>query len=374
MAYLGEEIPKLGFGLMRLPLLSDGAVDLEQTIQMVDLMIENGFTYFDTAYGYLEGRSEAAAKTALVDRYPRGSFQLATKLPAWAGAHSAEEAQNMFWTSLKRTGAEYFDFYLLHNVGDTRTRYFDEYGIWDFLARRKEEGLIRHLGFSFHDKADVLEEILTRHPEMEFVQLQINYADWESEAVQSRRCYEVARRHGKPVIIMEPVKGGSLAGLPDAVTEPFRTLHPEWSLASWALRFAASLPGLVTVLSGMSTIDQVRDNIAAMKAFTPLTAAEQEAVEAVRTALDGLPKVPCTECRYCVKGCPQGVPIPGIFKAMNNYLVYQNLPGAKGNYAFATREGGKARDCIACGQCEAACPQHISIIEELRRASALFDA
>ncbi|QNL43635.1 aldo/keto reductase [Oscillibacter hominis] len=373
MAYLGEEMPKLGFGMMRLPMLSDGSVDLEQTAQMADLMLENGFTYFDTAYGYLDGRSEEAVKAVLVDRHPRGSFLLATKLPAWAGAKSAQEAQEMFWTSLRRTGAGYFDFYLLHNLGGGRTHYFDDYGIWEFLAQRKAEGLIRHLGFSFHDKADVLEGLLEHHPEVEFVQLQINYADWESESVQSRRCYEVARAHGKPVIIMEPVKGGSLAGLPEEVTGPFRRLHPDWSTASWGIRFAASLPGLVTVLSGMSNLDQVRDNLSVMKGFTPLGDEEQQAVAEVRAALDQIPRVPCTECQYCVKGCPQGVDIPGIFKAMNNYLVYQNLTGARGNYSFATREGVRASDCIGCGQCEAACPQHIRIIDELQRSARLFD-
>ena len=212
MAYLGENIPKLGFGLMRLPMKGD-QIDVEQVKEMADLFLDGGFTYFDTAYGYAEGKSEEAAKAAIVDRHPRDKFQLATKLPAWSGTKTADDAKQMFWTSLKRTGAEYFDFYLLHNIGQTRTKSFDNFGIWDYALELKEKGLVRHVGFSFHDKADLLDEILTKHPEMEFVQLQINYGDWESGTVQSRKCYETARKHNKPVVIMEPVKGGMLADL-----------------------------------------------------------------------------------------------------------------------------------------------------------------
>ena len=372
MAYLGESIPKLGFGLMRLPMVGD-QVDLEQTKKMVDLFLEKGFTYFDTAYGYLDGKSEEAARIALVERYPREKFQLATKLPAWAGAASKEEAQQMFWTSLKRTGAGYFDFYLMHNLGDDRTAYFEKYDIWNFLLQRKAEGLIRHLGFSFHDTAEALEALLQKYPEAEFVQLQINYADWESSTVQSRLCYETARRHGKSVIIMEPVKGGSLARLPDSVADLFRKANPTASLPSWAIRFAASLPGLVTVLSGMSTLEQVQDNTSFMEHFQPLSDEERAVVAEVQEALRKVPQIPCTGCQYCTKGCPQGVAIPGIFKAMNNYLIYNNLPGALGNYAFETRNGGKATACVACGQCESVCPQHISIIEELKRAAELLE-
>ena len=372
MAYLGESIPKLGFGLMRLP-MADGKVEMEQVKQMVDLFLEKGFTYFDTAYGYLGGLSEEAARIALVERYPREQFQLATKLPAWFGANSQQEAEQMFWTSLERTGAGYFDFYLMHNLGDDRTEYFEKYDIWNFLLQRKAEGLIRHLGFSFHDSAEVLEGLLQRYPEAEFVQLQINYADWESATVQSRLCYETARRHGKSVIIMEPVKGGSLARLPESVASIFQKADPTASLSSWAIRFAASLPGLVTVLSGMSTLEQVQDNVSFMEHFQPLSDEERAVVDEARAALEKLPQIPCTGCQYCTKGCPQGVVIPGIFKAMNNYLIYDNLPGALGNYAFATRNGGKATECVACGQCESVCPQHISIIEELKRAAELLE-
>ena len=366
MAYLGENIPKLGFGLMRLPMIGE-EVDIEQTKTMVDMFMEKGFTYFDTAYGYLNGKSECAVKEALVKRYPRESYQLATKLPAWAGAKNAEEARQMFYTSLERTGAGYFDFYLLHNLGDTRTQSFYDYDIWGFVQELKEKGLVKHVGFSMHDTADKLDEILTKHPEMEFVQLQINYADWESPTVQSRKCYEVARKHNKPVIIMEPVKGGNLANLPESVAKVFTDADPSVTQSSWAIRYCASLDGLVTVLSGMSNIEQMEDNLKTMENFRPLNADEKKVVEAAQAALAAIPNVPCTSCKYCVKDCPMQINIPGAFNAMNTYLVYNNLPGAKGGYGFATRAGGKASECIECGQCEAACPQHIKIIDELKR-------
>ena len=373
MSYLGEDIPKLGFGLMRLPMIGED-VDIEQTKAMVDLFMESGFTYFDTAWGYIDGKSEAAAREAVVERYPRERFQLATKLPAFYGVKTAQEAQDMFWTSLERTGAGYFDYYLLHNLGDNRTEAFDRFDIWSFVAEQKAAGLIKHVGFSLHDRADVLDDILTRHPETEFVQLQINYADWESNTIESRKCYETARRHGKPVIVMEPVKGGSLATIPENLRAIFERVDPGASPASWALRYAASLEGLVTVLSGMSTLEQMRDNISHMKNFKPLNDAERAAIAEVQEGLKKLPSVPCTDCRYCVKGCPQNVRIPQIFSAMNNYLMYGNLAGAKGNYGWETRDGGRASDCVACGACEEVCPQHIEIIEELKKAEEVLEA
>ncbi|MEG0047612.1 MAG: aldo/keto reductase [Clostridia bacterium] len=363
-----SQIKKLGFGLMRLPMCGE-EVDIEQTKQMVDLFMEKGFTYFDTAYGYLGGKSEEAAKTALVDRYPRESFLLATKLPAWASVKTAEEAKEMFWTSLGRTGAGYFDYYLFHNCGGERTKVFDDFGIWDFLAARKREGLIKRLGFSFHDNAATLESLLQAHPDMDFVQLQINYADWESSSIESRKCFEVARAHGKPVIVMEPVKGGSLANLPEQVSAPMRQFAPEASLSSWAIRYAASLEGVITVLSGMSTPSQMRDNLSTMEHFTPLSAQEQQVIAEVQNRLASVERIPCTDCRYCVKDCPQGIQIPGIFSMVNHYKAFGNLQGAKDNYAAQVRKSGKASACIACGQCEMACPQHIAIIEELKKAA-----
>ncbi len=372
MSYLGEQIPKLGFGLMRLPMCGE-KVDIEQVKEMVDLFLEAGFTYFDTAYGYIGGKSEKAIKAALVDRYPRERFQLATKLPAWAGPKTAEEAQQMFYTSLERTGAGYFDFYLLHNLGDTRTETFDRFGIWDFAKARKEEGLIKHLGFSFHDSADKLDQILTLHPEVEFVQLQINYADWDDPKVQSRLCHEVARKHGKPVIIMEPVKGGSLANLPDTVASVFKAADPDASLPSWAIRFAASVEGLIVALSGMSTVEQMKDNLKTMKDFRPMTEEEYKVIAKAREALDAIPRIPCTACQYCVKGCPMQINIPGIFEAMNKVYIYNHMDAAKNSYAWSTNNGGKASECLQCGQCEAACPQHINIIERLKTAAEMLE-
>jgi len=361
---------KLGFGLMRLPMIGD-EVDIEQTKQMVDLFMESGFTYFDTAWGYLGGRSEKAAKTALVDRYPRESFELATKLPAWAATDEAS-AKAMFETSLERTGAGYFDRYLLHNLGGERTDVFTRYGLWDYLAQKKEQGLIRKLGFSFHDKADALDRILTEHPEMDFVQLQINYADWDSERIQSRLCYETAQRHGKPVIIMEPVKGGSLAALPQDSARPMRLHAPDASLASWAIRFAASLEDACIVLSGMSTLEQMQDNLSFMRNFKPLSPEEHAVIHQVQDLLQRTDHIPCTDCRYCMKDCPKGVKIAPIFSALNTFKIYNNLPGAKSSYGFATAKGGKADACIGCGQCESVCPQSIPIIETLRQAHELL--
>lgn len=289
-------IPKLGFGLMRLPMIGED-VDMEQTKQMVDMFLEAGFTYFDTAYGYVDGKSEAAIKEALVDRYPRDQFLLATKLPAW-DAKDADEAKAMFDTSLKRTGAGYFDFYLLHNLGEHRSQAFDDFGIWEFLAEKKAQGLIRNLGFSFHDKAALLDEILTAHPEMDFVQLQINYADWDNPTIESRLCYETARKHGKEIIIMEPVKGGNLSALPNNLENIFKAVDPEASVSSWAIRYAASLEGIITVLSGMSNISQMQDNLSYMKEFRPLSNEEREAVQKVQKGLSKLPTVPCTACAY----------------------------------------------------------------------------
>ena len=372
MSYLGETIPKLGFGLMRLP-MKDKEVDIDQTIAMADLFLDSGLTYFDTAYGYIEGKSEAAVKTAIVSRHPREKFQLATKLPAWAGPTTADEAKQMFYTSLERTGAGYFDFYLLHNLGSTRTKSFDDFGIWDYVLDLKEKGMIRHAGFSFHDKADLLDEILTKHPEMEFVQLQINYGDWDSGAVQSRKCHEIARKHGKPVIIMEPVKGGMLANPAPELKAVFDETGSKASYASWAIRFAASLEGIVTVLSGMSTLDQMQDNISYMKNFKPLSDSERAVVDKARATLASLPSVPCTSCAYCVAGCPKNIAIPQIFDAMNREFVYKDPNSAKNGYSWETKFGGKASDCIQCGKCEEVCPQQIKITEQLKVAAAKYE-
>ena len=369
-----DEIGKLGFGFMRLPVVEgDGGkeIDIEQVKHMVDLFMDAGFTYFDTARGYHNGRSEAALREAVVERYPRESFQVATKLPAWL-AKNADHARAMFDKSLRETGAGYFDFFLLHNLGEERTRLFDDFGLWDFLHEKKEAGLIRNLGFSIHDKAAVLEEVLEAHPEVDFVQLQINYADWESETVESRKCYEAARAHGLPVVVMEPVKGGSLVHLPEEAADVLRAVNPDESLPSWALRFAASLPGVLTVLSGMSTPDQVSENTQIMRSFHPLAHEEDEALARVRAILDGVPTVPCTDCRYCLKNCPKGVRIPAALASLNILELFHDMHRAQENYDW-NASSGPASTCVGCGACESVCPQHIEIVKELGRAAELFE-
>ena len=369
-----KSMPKLGFGMMRLPMAGD-EIDLEQTCRMVDEFMAHGYTYFDTAYSYGDGANEIAVRKAVVERHPRDSFYLATKLSLFS-KKTAEEARRMFDVSLERTGAGYFDFYLLHNLGDHRTALYEDLDLWRFILEKKAEGKIRHIGFSFHDTADKLDAILTQHPEAEFVQLQINYIDWENEKIQSRKCYEVARKHGKPVVIMEPVRGGNLATPPANVAELFRQENPEATPASWAIRFAASLPGVLTVLSGMSSIEQVRDNLQTMDHFKPLDAHEQQVICKAREMIEAIPTIPCTGCEYCLKGCPQQIAIPGAFAAYNTYQRFGNLQIVLGNYSWA-REGfgrNRANECIECGLCETVCPQHIQIREELKRASALLDA
>lgn len=370
MEYLGKDIGKLGFGLMRLP-MAEGEIDIEQVKVMVDKFLAAKFTYFDTAYAY--PGSEEAIRTALVERYPRESYQLATKLAAWLGAPDAEAAKEMFYTSLKRTGAGYFDYYLLHNLGGRRTDVFENFKLWDFVREQREKGLIKHVGFSIHDKADVLEEVLIRHPEVEFVQLQINYADWNDPSVQSRQCHEVAMKYGKPVVIMEPLKGGLLANPPASVADVFAEAKPGSSVSSWGIRFAASQDNVITVLSGMSNVEQMDDNLATMSEFRPLDQEEYAVISKAREMLDAIQSVPCTDCKYCMKGCPMNIAIPGIFSTMNSYLVYNNLQSAKNSYKWATREGDTAGKCIACGACETVCPQQIPIINELKRAAETLE-
>ncbi|MBS5517916.1 MAG: aldo/keto reductase [Clostridiales bacterium] len=364
LSYLGEDIKKLGFGLMRLPQQND-VIDIEQTKQMVDLFIKAGFTYFDTAWAY--AGSEDAIRQALVERYPRQSYQLATKNAAWINCKTKEDAIDQFETSLKRTGAGYFDFYLLHNLGESRTRFFDDFDMWAWVQQKKQEGLIKHIGFSFHSTPEELEGILLAHPEMEFVQLQINYADWENPAVQSKKCYEVARKFNKPVIIMEPVKGGMLATPPASVLQVLNQAEPDSSAASWAIRFAASLDGIITVLSGMSSVAQMQDNISYMKDFHGLTPAQQATLSKAQEELAKIPLIPCTTCNYCAKVCPQNIGISGSFTAMNYLTLYGDKAAAAHQENWLVGGHGKkqADQCIQCGKCESVCPRHIKIRDNL---------
>ncbi|MBO4898960.1 MAG: aldo/keto reductase [Lachnospiraceae bacterium] len=365
---------KLGFGLMRLPRLEgDGdVIDVEQTKRMVDMFMDAGCTYFDTAWIY--PGSEEAMRKALVERYPRESYTVATKNAAWAGCKSREDAIEQFETSLRRSGAGYFDYYLLHNLGQNRTKVFDDFDLWKFAFDMKEQGKIRHVGFSFHSTAEELEAILTAHPEAEFVQLQINYADWENDEVQSRKVYEVARAHGKPVVIMEPVKGGLLADPPQSVKDLFDEVNPGVSYASWAIRFAASLDGVLAVLSGMSNVEQMENNLSYMKDFKPLTEVEQETIVRAREAIEAIPIVPCTSCNYCSKVCPMDIGISGTFMCLNIIKLYGNVQRALHEERFAVINPGKKRanECIKCGACEAACPQHIKIRDTLEEAATLM--
>ena len=371
MTFLGENIPKLGFGLMRLPREGDH-IDVEQTKKMVDRFMEEGFTYFDTAWAY-DG-SEEAIREALVERYPRESYQLATKLAAWIGCSTREEAVKQFEISLERTGAGYFDFYLLHNLGETRSHFFDDFALWDFVQEKKKEGLIRHAGFSFHSTPEELEPILKAHPEVEFVQLQINYADWDNPTIRARECYEMARKYNVPVVIMEPVKGGMLATPPEAVRKIFEEAEKGTSCASWAIRYAADLEGVITVLSGMSSLEQMEDNLSYMKDFKGLSDAEKEVLNSAREAMRQIPLIPCTKCDYCAKVCPMDIGISGSFEVMNMLTLFGNKTMAAGSQRWLIDDHGRKRaaECIQCGACEEACPQHIAIREELRKVAETF--
>ena len=368
---LDKNVGKLGFGMMRLPRKGDG-IDIEETKKLVDAFMISRFNYFDTAFAY--PGSEEAIKEALVNRYPRKSYYLASKCAIWSGCKEKEDAEKELDISLERTGAGYFDFYLLHALNKDSAKTFEEWGLWEYFLKKKEEGLIRHLGFSFHDSPEVLDDILSKHPEAEFVQLQINWADWEDPKVQSKGSWEVARKHNKDIIVMEPVKGGLLADPHPLVKEVFSSSDPDASPASWAIRFASSLDGVMTVLSGMNTLEMLGDNVKTMWNFKGFDAKQMETIEKAREVFSSLPSIPCTKCDYCAKVCPMDIGISGTFAAMNTLLLYGNESIAKDRYkAMVINKGRKNPEkCIKCGKCEEACPQHIEIRSNLEKAKEHF--
>ena len=368
---LDKNVGKLGFGMMRLPRKGDG-IDIEETKKLVDAFMISRFNYFDTAFAY--PGSEEAIKEALVNRYPRKSYYLASKCAIWSGCKEKEDAEKELDISLERTGAGYFDFYLLHALNKDSAKTFEEWGLWEYFLKKKEEGLIRHLGFSFHDSPEVLDDILSKHPEAEFVQLQINWADWEDPKVQSKGSWEVARKHNKDIIVMEPVKGGLLADPHPLVKEVLSSSDPNASPASWAIRFASSLDGVMTVLSGMNTLEMLGDNVKTMWNFKGFDAKQMETIEKAREVFSSLPSIPCTKCDYCAKVCPMDIGISGTFAAMNTLLLYGNETIAKDRYkAMVINKGRKNPEkCIKCGKCEEACPQHIEIRSNLEKAKEHF--
>ncbi len=369
-----ESMPKLGFGLMRLP-EKEGKIDIGQVSRMVDAYMQAGMNYFDTAYVYHGGNSEKAIREALVRRYPRDQFMLATKLPAWC-MKTEEDRDLIFNEQLERCGVDYFDFYLLHSIEDGGNgETYERLDCYNWGLQKKAEGRIRHFGFSFHGSPAYLNRILDAHPEIEFVQIQLNYADWNNPVVRSGELYEILHRRNIPMIIMEPVKGGTLAKLTPELEAMFKTVRPGASVASWALRFVGSLPGVMTILSGMSTEEQMADNICTFSRFEPLTEEEKALVEKVKTIMLNVSQIGCTSCRYCTPGCPMNISIPDVFRAVNTMSLYGDVFRPKAFYGGLIGQGyGRASACIACGQCEGVCPQHLPIIDLLKDASAKLDS
>ena len=358
-----------GFGCMRLPMV-DGEVDYAEMNKMVDAFLEAGFNYFDTAHGYLDGKSEIALRACLTSRYPRESYVLTNKL---SGGHFSkqEDIRPLFESQLEACGVAYFDFYLMHAQG---SRNFDKYKqcrAYETALELKAEGKIRHLGISFHDTAEVLDQILTEYPQVEVVQIQLNYIDFEDPKVQSRLCLEVCRKHGKPAIIMEPVKGGKLVNLHEKAQNVLDNLGGG-SNASYAIRFAAGQEGVMMVLSGMGNMDMMRDNLSYMQSFQPLTAEENAALEQVCEILRSVDLIPCTECRYCTEVCPQKIAIPTVLSCLNNKKLYVGWDAAHFYNTFYAVEGSNPGDCIECGACENACPQQLEIRKLLKDAAAVF--
>ncbi|MBR2674715.1 MAG: aldo/keto reductase [Mogibacterium sp.] len=380
-----ESKKKLGFGMMRMPLLEgaseDGdfaGVDLEQTKAMVDEFIARGFTYFDTARLYHNFKCEQVAREVLTSRYPRDAYTVAAKMHTLYFKKD-KTAENVFRTDLVNLGIDYIDYYLVHDVGHDNYKFFEENGAFECCVKMKKEGLVKHIGFSCHDTAEFIDRVLTEHPEMEFVQIQLNYLDWNSAGINSHACYDVITKHGKEVIVMEPVKGGTLANVPPEVERLFKTADADSSVASWAIRFAASHENVKMVLSGMSSMEQMKDNLATMENFKALTDEEFSLIEKAVAKINESIEIACTACRYCVDGCPMNIPIPNYFSLYNTQKQkLREEPDAEWTpemeyFERLTTTKGKPSDCIGCGSCEGICPQHLPIIDDLKKVSELME-
>ena len=374
-----SDVKKLGFGFMRLPLLDENdrsQIDLEQVKKMVDVFMKRGFNYFDTAHRYHDEMCEPTIREALVERYPRNSYVLTDKITL-NYIKKSEDQEPFFQNQLNTCGVKYFDNYLVHNLGAVWYEAAKKFDTFGFIQKKKEEGLVKHTGFSFHDKPEVLEQILIEHPEIEIVQLQLNYLDWDDNGIQAKKCYEIARKYGKLVTVMEPLKGGNLANVPEEVQTLLKEYAPDMSYASWAIRFAASHDGIITVLSGMSSLEQLEDNTEYMQKFKLLTRKEFQILKKAAAIIKTSITIPCTNCRYCVTECPKQIAIPDYFSLYNNLKQLKNVGYVVNQlnyYQNIAENNGKASECIKCRQCEKNCPQHIEITKWLQEIAKTFEA